>query len=416
MSLPGDSLPNTAPAVGFLSPDSIVRANRIIDYERGGIGIQDPSQGMDVRDWTAELVGTDVRLYPSESPASYVVLFSAAGITQISLSFDANMRAAVAFVAFNQAKLWWYDATGGGVTTTILDADVRSPVLSFDDKRPFSTTTNVSDILLFYIRSNRLCYRQQRERFQTERTLAWFDGSMLSVRRAGMSTGLRMQVEVVGLSNRLAVGAVLAGWREAAYLASVTSISGNMPPDILAGDLLYAALLHRSAVTPPAGWSLVAFKDCVQGAVTQTLSLLKKTTPTPADSGASASFSQASSGLMGLAYFNVRATAGTPVLLASSTTGVDDTETNTVTAPALTAAGTELFVMLATSIVATASVTQPSVSAGLGPFGGRASECRIGMAYQRRSVGQSNPGRFTFDNGTPINNGLAAMTLRFGTT
>jgi hypothetical protein len=42
-------------------------------------------------------------------------------------------------------------------------------------------------------------------------------------------------------------------------------------------------------------------------------------------------------------------------------------------------------------------------------------QCRLGAAYLPRRIGQTNPGGFTVDNGTPENNGLAAMTLRFGT-
>jgi hypothetical protein len=396
----------------MLQPDAIGRPSRIEDYELGGIALNDASQGLQVQNWRLQLVGTEIRVAP-EPYTSETVLITAAGITQCSLAFDQNMNPAVAYMQFNQAKLYWFDSVPGEMVTTTLASDVRSPFLSMDDKRDKSNTRN--DVLLFYIRSNRLCYRQQRDRFNTERTLAWFDGNLLSIRKAGMNDGLRMQIEVVGLSNKLAQGAVLSGWRTAAYLATVTSITRAMPGDILATDLLYAVLMHRSAVTPPAGWTLVTSQACTQDAVTQTISLLKKTTPAPGDSNANATFTQASADRMGLMYFAVRATSGTPTLIASSLAVVDDTETNTVTAPSLTAAGTELFVVLATSIVATADVTQPVVSPGLGPFGGTASQCRLGAAYMRRTTGKTNPGRFTFDNGTPVNNGLAAMTLRFGT-
>lgn len=414
MSLPGNALSLSAPPAALLSPDSLGRKSRVEDYELGGIGLSDPSQGLQVQTWRARLVGNEVRVAP-EPYDTETVLFTAAGITELSLAFDQNMRPAIAFLQLGQAKLYWYDTGLPGVTTTTLAADVRSPFLSMDDKRAPATTLNLNDILLFYVRSNRLCYRQQRERFLTERTLAWFEGSSVTIRKAGMSRGLRMQIELVGLGSKLATGAVLSGWTPATYQPAVTVITAAMPPDILATDLVYAVLMHRSAVTPPGGWTLQTSIACTETGTTQTLSVFKKTTPAPADSGANASFTQASSGRMGLMFFAVRATSGTPNFIAATSVAVNNLATNTVTAPVVTAAGVELVVMLATTQIATAAVTFPSVAAGMSLISGQASQTRLGAAYQRRTVGQQTVGRFTFDNGSPVNNGLAALSLRFNT-
>lgn len=414
MSLPYDVLSPTPASSALLVPDDIGRPTRVEDYERGGVAVGDASQGLDVQNWRLRLVGTDLRLSPEPYTAETTIL-TVAGVSECSLSFDQNMNVSVAYVAFAQAKLYWYDTALPGYTTTTLDADVRSPFLSFDDKRPFATNSNRNDVLLFYIRTNRLCYRQQRERFNTERTLAWFDGSQVTIKKAGMNDGLRMQIELVGLQSRLATGAVLGAWRDAAYLASVTSITRAMPEGILTGDFLYAALMHRSAVSPPAGWTLVTSVSCTETAITQTLSLFRKTTPAPADSGANATFTQASSGLMGLLYFAARATTGLTLnYIGATSTAVNDMATNTVTAPQITAAATELVVTVATSVNATAAVTYPSIAAGMSLVSGSASQTRLGAAYQRRTVGQTSAGRYTFDNGTPANNGLAALTVRFG--
>lgn len=254
MSLPGDALAFPAIPGALLSPDALGRPNRVIDYEHGGIALNDGTQGLQVQNWRLRLVGTEVRV----SAAPYVaetVLITVPGITQCSLAFDQNMNPAVAYAAGNQAYLYWYSTALEAMTTTTLDADVRSPFLCMDDKRAPATTLNLNDVLLFYIRSNRLCYRQQRDSYTIERTLAWFDGNLLSIHKAGMNAGLRMQVEVSGLSNRIATGAVLSGWRAAAYMAGVVSITGAMPADILASDLLYAVLMHRSAVTPDIRYS-----------------------------------------------------------------------------------------------------------------------------------------------------------------
>ena len=85
-----------------------------------------------------------------------------------------------------------------------------------------------------------------------------------------------------------------------------------------------------------------------------------------------------------------------------------------IPAPQITAAATELVVTVATSVNATADVTYPSIAAGMSLSSGSASQTRLGAAYQRRTNGQTSAGRFTFDNGTPTNNGLAELTVRFG--
>lgn len=199
MSLPGNALPNTAPPARMLAPDSFPRPSLLVDFERGGIAIQDPSQGLDVRDWQADYVGGAVRVYPLGNPVLAQTLFSAAGITELSISFDQNMRPLVAYMVGADAFLWWFDPVPNAVVTTALAAGVRSPALTLDDKRAFATFANLNDVLLFYIRAGGLYYRQQRERFQTERLVGPTDiPDAVFIRRAGMNTQLRVQVELAG--------------------------------------------------------------------------------------------------------------------------------------------------------------------------------------------------------------------------
>lgn len=410
MSLPEDRLSYTPVPSVLLSPDDIGRPTRVEDYEQGGSALNDAAAGLQVQNWRLRLLGTEIRI----APAPYDVettLITAAGISQCSFAFDQNMNPAVAYVQSNQAKLYWFDSVPSAMVTTVLAADVRSPFLTMDDKREHTNTRN--DVLLFYIRGNRLAYRQQRDRYTIERTLAWFDGSMLTIRKAGMNSGLRMQIEIVGTSNKIATGAVLGAWGDAAYLVSATSIGRAAPAGIATNDSLHAVLMHRTAATPPAGWTLVTSKAC-DGDVAQTISIYRKDTATPADSGVTFTFSQAGSERIGLMYFAVRMTTGVaPTYIGATSVAVDDTATNTVTAPIVTAGATELYVMIATTVNASADVVQVGVAPGMSVVSGLASQCRLGVAYQRRAVGQTNAGRFTFDVGSPVNNGLAAITMRF---
>lgn len=176
----------------------------IIDKEMGGVSLQDPSQGLLVREWTVQLENEDVVLYPTDTPSNRTVLVSAADITEISLSFDQNMNWALAYVVGGIAKLNWFDASITQRVTLSFGAEMLSPRMTLDDKRAGAVLGNYSDILLFYNKlisgTYWLCYRQQRDRFQTERQLTSFVPLHLpdppAILRVGMNQGYRIQVEI----------------------------------------------------------------------------------------------------------------------------------------------------------------------------------------------------------------------------
>ncbi len=422
MTIPNAALsvpawPATLPAV-----DARLNNRRTVDYERGGIAFQDGTQGLNVRDWRIRLVGNAVRL-SGDPYDTEITLFSAPGITELSLAFDGNMNVTVAYMAQNQCKLYWYDTTISAMTTSTLTDGISSPFLTFDDKRQSAIEANTADILLLYILGNRLCWRQQRERFSVERTLRWFVGNQVSIARCGMSQGMRLQIEVNGMTNPALPRAYMTGWTAASYGApgnptlAVTTIAGTTPAGLRAGDGLYAVLMTRSAATPPAGWTLVTAQACTAGGVTQTLSLFAKTSVAPADSSVSVTFTQATSNKMGIAMFAVRAESGTPSLLGFAGAAVNATVTNTITPAALTCATVqgELFVLLASSINGlTTATTDTATPTGSTLWSGAVAETRIAGAYQLMDGAASNTGSFTFALGTATNNGLAALTLRFG--
>lgn len=414
MTLPLDRLAKTYDIGELLSPDSIYRRNKLIDYELGGIALQDPTSGLEYQEWTLELVGNDVTIYPSSSPGSSQVLFTATGINQVSLAFDQNMRPVVAYVAHGQAKLWWYDTVPQQVVTTTLDPDVRSPVVSLDDKR--QSAFSRSDVLLFYCRGPQLMYRQQRDRYNTERLLKSFPGNQISIRRAGMSTRWRMQIEVVGSDNYDDKPiAYPAAWTGASYLASVTSIAKSLPDGIEDNDLVLAFLMTRATVTPAGGWTYLDDITCTDGTVTQRLSLYSKTTVSSSDSGTSHTWQQSSSERMGVAYVVARLSTGfMPAVLETLKTHVDSQSTMSISPPVATAVSyQELVVLAATSIVGTADV-EPAVAPAFSSLRSEAvSQTRLGVSIRHRFARHKTAGQFTFP--APIAlNGLAAMTVRIG--
>lgn len=198
--MPGNALSLVPKSTGFQYPDNIPVYNTT-DYQMGGIGIADSSQGLQVQPWFLELSGTVtsnnvVISAPNTQPT---ILFSAPNITEISLAFDQNMRPAVAYVSQGNPYFWWYDTTIPGYTIITLVAGITNPRCTLDDKRLREIDLGLSDIILAYIRSNSLYMRQERDRF----TVEYFLGSLSSVpgptlNKIGMNLINRLQFQIFG--------------------------------------------------------------------------------------------------------------------------------------------------------------------------------------------------------------------------
>lgn len=200
MALPGNELSTVAIKGDFLLPDRLGRKSKVEDFERGGVALNNPTDGLDVRDWRIRILGTIARLGPyPEGPE--IDLFFDAGMTEISLAFDQNMRPAVAYIANGVTKLFWYDTALAAQTTTSFGGGLRTPFLTLDDKRASQSSAN--DILFFYLVGTTLRYRMQRERYQTERTI--YTGLLpnAQIKRVGMGTNLRLHIEIgnAGVKN-----------------------------------------------------------------------------------------------------------------------------------------------------------------------------------------------------------------------
>lgn len=194
MSLPGNALDPIGVAAAMLPPDDDGRPSLVEDYELGGIALNDPSQGLMVQNWRARLVGSDVRVGPAPYSTDSIVT-SDTDITELSLAFDQNMRPTIAYVAGGVNKLYWYDTVHEMHVTTVFNSEDRSPFVTMDDKRRPATTANLNDVLFFYIRGTKLYYRQQRDRFQTERELSTVSAGQF-IAKCGMSRALRVQVHL----------------------------------------------------------------------------------------------------------------------------------------------------------------------------------------------------------------------------
>lgn len=150
----------------------------LVDYELGGVALNDNSAGFQVKTWTAFMDGNNVRIQAPDVAAT--TLLTLAGVTEISLAFDQEMRPAIAYVQNGAAKLWWYDPALAAYTTIVLDIGVTTPRITLDEKRP--VLVNDSDIILAYIKDNNLYFRAQRDSFLVEYLLKEdVNGSLVSV-------------------------------------------------------------------------------------------------------------------------------------------------------------------------------------------------------------------------------------------
>lgn len=165
--LPENELSSTIIQAPFLGAKAL-GVSKTVDYENGGIAINDASEGLLYQIWRARLIEDNI-LLDAEKVEEFV-LYSDTGISEISFTFDQNMRSALAFVKDDRAYLRWYDTSVGAQTVTELASDVITPRVSLDDKR--YTQSAINDVILAYIRSGSLYYRQQRDRFLIEYFLA----------------------------------------------------------------------------------------------------------------------------------------------------------------------------------------------------------------------------------------------------
>lgn len=168
--------------------------SKTVDYEDGGIALNDPSEGLLYQRWIARVhdattVRSRVTLASPNTPEFDWIVEP--NIEEISFTFDANMRPTVAYVAAGQAKLKWYDSAAAEYVTDNLAPDVITPRVSMDDKRPLASGQFAnSDVILAYVRGGSMYARVQRDRYLIEYFLA---ADVKPLIKIGMGRGLRFQ-------------------------------------------------------------------------------------------------------------------------------------------------------------------------------------------------------------------------------
>lgn len=182
----------------MISPDDRV-TTALVDYERGGVAIQDVTQGLNYQNWTCYVEGVAIKLKADN--AAPITMFERPGVTELSLTFDQNMNPAVAFCTADDMILWWFDSTITDHRFTSFGSGFKNPRITLDDKR--MEYSPVSDIIFAYLKyvaatnTYSLCYRQQRDRFNTERVLRDGYNRKAKLKNVGMGLNWRLQFEMV---------------------------------------------------------------------------------------------------------------------------------------------------------------------------------------------------------------------------
>ena len=189
--LPLDRSSSISVAGLYLPPDDL-NTSPLVDYEIGGVGLLDTSQGLLARNWKCWLQGYEVFVQPEGGVPTF--LFSAADVSELSFAFDQNMRWSVAYIQAGVLNLRWFDTAASDHVTSSF-GEARNPRVTMDDKR--ASQLQRSDIVLAYIRGTTVYYRQQRDRFLIERTLRTNIFPNTRLKNIGMNRNLRLQAELV---------------------------------------------------------------------------------------------------------------------------------------------------------------------------------------------------------------------------
>lgn len=185
MAIP-EQRPSSEPIPGsWVNPP---QARPFESFHWGPVHLNDPSQGMFAQLWKLRAEGADLYLSAPNYPEA-LFLSRSNDIKQVSLAFDQNGLACVAFVEDDDsAYLRWYDPTIPGYDTVALPAGTVTPRVTLDDARDFMNGEN--DIILMYVRAGALYYRQQRDRFLVEYFL---QSGVQELYHVSMNSNLRLQ-------------------------------------------------------------------------------------------------------------------------------------------------------------------------------------------------------------------------------
>jgi hypothetical protein len=164
----------------------------LIDYDMGGIALNNNSVGLEYQLWTFTAVDNAVYAQADNTPAPIHLVNAGGPIEDLSCTFDQNMNPMVAYLQGGQWSYWWFDPVVQGMIISQLPPNVTSCRVALDERRLWESP--LSDILIFYTRDGNLYHRRQRDRYQNDLLLREsVHGTLV---RADMNGINRMQLKL----------------------------------------------------------------------------------------------------------------------------------------------------------------------------------------------------------------------------
>lgn len=161
---------------------------------RGGVAIENGADGLDVKDWSGRV--SSERFYLSAPGVPEFDYLAVPGALSATFAFDRNMAPAVCWNTPTGAQFYWYDSAIPGYTTTAYPG-VTNAMVTHDDVRNIAESR--SDVVLVYQRAGGVYYRQQRERYLIEHTIAAeAEGDLI---QCGMGNQGRLLVKLLRRPN-----------------------------------------------------------------------------------------------------------------------------------------------------------------------------------------------------------------------
>ncbi len=180
--------------IGAKSKSYAMGDGMLVDYEDGGIAINDTSEGLQYQVWKCYVVNQRDVYIKAQTTGDIHFLFTQESLQEVSLTFDANMHPCIAYEAADICRLYWYDSLIQAFKITYFGPTYTSMKVLLDEKRIAMST--YSDIICTYIRSygddnSGLYMRRQRDRFAIQYLL--YDGLVGPIYQFGMGKNWRLQ-------------------------------------------------------------------------------------------------------------------------------------------------------------------------------------------------------------------------------
>jgi hypothetical protein len=190
--LPDEVLSSQTIAAQFLFPRNIPR-QALIDYEYGGVAINDGTRGLRVKVWKGEYIEEQIVL--SATGVAPTPIITVPGLRDFQFTFDRNMNPFICYELEDGStpRFYWFDTVPSAFITTILPSGSVTPRCAHDDNRDLQSAA--ADIILAYCRGGNLYFRAQRERYLEEHLLSDEAGESGLV-QVGMNNVWRFQFQL----------------------------------------------------------------------------------------------------------------------------------------------------------------------------------------------------------------------------